>query len=72
MGAKIKTQKNPLGLKNKTKQNKKQKKSLDQNLSPKESHAEIPSHNKNFQEAKNDITRKIERLVLNTQKNPYL
>ena len=69
MGAKIKTQKNPLGLK---KKNKKQKKSLDQNLSPKESHAEVPSHNKNFQEAKNDITRKIERLVLNTQKNPYL
>ena len=76
MGAKIKTPKNLLGLKKtkKTKQNKtkSKKKSLDQNLSPKESHAEIPSHNKNFQEAKNDITRKIERLVLNTQKNPYL
>ena len=27
------------------------KKSLDQNLSPKKSHAEFPSHNKNFQEA---------------------
>ena len=52
MGAKIKTQKNPLGLKKKNKKQKqKQKQSLDQNLSPKESHAEIPSHNKNFQEA---------------------
>ena len=50
MGAKIKTQKNPLGLKKKNKKQK-TKKSLDQNLSPKESHAEIPSHNKNFQEA---------------------
>ena len=27
------------------------KKSLDQNLSPKKSHAEFPSHNKNFQKA---------------------
>ena len=45
MGAKIKTQKNPLDLK------KKKKKLLDQNLSPKESHAEIPSHNKNLREA---------------------
>ena len=74
MGAKIKTPKNLLGLKKtkKTKQNKtkSKKKSLDQNLSPKESHAEIPSHNKHFKEAKNDITRKIERLVLNTQKIP--
>ena len=54
MGAKIKTQKNPLGLKKKQNQKqkpKKKKKSLDQNLSPKESHVEIPSHNKNLQEA---------------------
>ena len=48
MRAKIKTQKNPLDFQ---KKETKQKKSLDQNLSPKESHAEIPSHNKNFQEA---------------------
>ena len=46
--------------------------SLDQNLSPKKSHAEFPSHNKNFQGAYNDITRKMERLVLNTQNNPSL
>ena len=45
MGAKNKTQKNPLGLKQIP------KKSLDQNLSPKKSHAEFPNHNKNFQEA---------------------
>ena len=52
MGAKIRTQKNPLGLKKKKKtKTKKKKKLLDQNLSPKESHAEIPSHNKNLQEA---------------------
>jgi len=38
---------------------------------PKKSHAEFPSH-KNFQKALNDITGKIETLVLNTQKNPYL
>ena len=66
MGAKIKMQKNPLGFK----QN--HKKSLDQNLSSKKSHAEFTSHNKNFQKAQNDITRKIETLVLNTQKNSYL
>ena len=42
MGAKIKTQKNPLGFKQNP------IKSLDQNLSPKKSHAEFPSHNKNF------------------------
>ena len=43
MGAKIKTPKNPLhGLYTKP------KKSLDQNLTPKKSHAEFPSH-KNFQ-----------------------
>ena len=47
------------------------KKFLDQNLTPKKSHAEIPSHKK-FQKALNAITRKIEILVLNTQKNPYL
>ena len=43
------------------------KKSLDQNLAPKKSHAEFPSL-KNFQKALNDITRKIETLVLNTPK----
>ena len=37
-GAKIKTPKNPLGFKQNP------KKSLDQNLSPKKSHAEFPSH----------------------------
>ena len=42
MGAKIKTQKNPLGLKQNPKT------SLDKKLSPKKSHAEFPSHNKNF------------------------
>ena len=47
------------------------KKFLDQNLTPKKSHAEIPSHKK-FQKALNAITRKIEILVLNTPKNPYL
>ena len=66
MGAKIKTPKNPLGLK-------KKKNRWTKIYPPKtESHAEIPSRNKNFQEAWNDITRKIERFVLNTQKNPYL
>ena len=44
---------------------------LDQYLTPKTSHAEFPSH-KNFQKALNGITRKIETLILNTQKNPYL
>ena len=43
------------------------KKSLDQNLAPKKSHAEFPSL-KNFQKALNDITRKIETLLLNTPK----
>ena len=52
MGAKIKTQKNPLGFKQNP------KKSLDQKLSPKKSHAELPSHNKNFQEAQNDTNTK--------------
>ena len=56
--------KNPLGFKQNS------KKSLDQNLTPKKSHAEFPSH-KNFQKALNDITRRIETLVFNTQKTPY-
>jgi len=43
MGAKIKTQKNPLGFQQNP------KKSLDQKLTPKKSHAEFPSL-KNFQE----------------------
>ena len=47
-------------------------KSLDQNLTPKKSHAEFPSH-KNFQKALNDfLAQNIETLVLNTPKNPYL
>ena len=45
MGAKIKTQKILLGFKQNP------KKLLDQNSSDKKSHAEFPSHNKNFQEA---------------------
>ena len=63
MGAKIKTRKNPQGFKQNL------KKSLDQHLTPQKSHAEFPSH-KNFQGALNDITQKIETLVLNTPKNP--
>ena len=55
MGAKIKTP----------------KKSLDQNLTPKKSLAEFPSH-KNLQKTLNYITRKTETLVLNTPKNTYL
>ena len=58
MGAKIKTQKNPLGFKQNP------KKSLDQNLTPPKSHAKFLSH-KNFQKALNDITQKIETLVSN-------
>ena len=42
---KNKTPKNPLGFKQNP------QKSLDHNLSPRKSHAEFPSHNKNFQEA---------------------
>ena len=42
MGAKMKTQQNPYGLKQNPKN------SLDQNLTPKKSHTEFPSH-KNFQ-----------------------
>ena len=57
-GQKSKPTKNPLGFKQNP------KKFLDQDLTPKKSHAEFPSH-KNFQKALNDITRKI-------QKNPYL
>ena len=47
------------------------KKSLDQNLTPKKSLAEFPSH-KNLQKALNYITRKTETLVLNTPKNTFL
>ena len=63
-GGKNQEKKNPLGFKQNS------KKSLDQNLTPKKSHAEFPSH-KNFQKALNDITRRIETLVFNTQKTPY-
>ena len=46
--------------------------SVDQNFTPKQSHAEFPGH-KNFQKALNDfLAQKIETLVLNTPKNPYL
>ena len=38
-------------------------------FNPKKSHAEFPSH-KNVQGALDDITQKIETLVLNTPKNP--
>ena len=62
IGAKIKTQKNLLGFNTKIKT----KKSLDQDLTPKKSRAEFPSHT-NFQKA---VPRKIETLVLNTPKNP--
>ena len=46
-------------------------KTLDQNLTPKNSHAQFPSH-KIFHKALTDMTRKIETLVLNTPKNPHL
>ena len=46
-------------------------KTLDQNLTPKKSHAQFPSH-KIFHKALTDMTRKIETLVLNTPKNPHL
>ena len=49
---------------------KKNPKSVDQNLALKKFHAEFPS-DKNSQNALNVITRKIETSVLNTQKNPY-
>ena len=65
MKAKIKTQKNPQGFQQNP------KKYLKQKLTPKKSHVEFLSH-KNFQRALNDITRKIETLVLNTAKNPHL
>ena len=45
--------------------------SLDQNLIPKNSHAEFLSY-KNFQTALSDISRKLETFFLNTSKNPYL
>ena len=54
------------GLLNRGK-NQNPKKSLDQTLTVKKSHAEFPSR-KNFQKALYDITRKIEALVLNPQK----
>ena len=47
------------------------KKSLDQNLTPKKSLAEFPSH-ENLQKALNYITWKTETLVLNTPKYTYL
>ena len=65
MGAKVKTQKNPLGFKQNP------KKSLDQNLPPQKSHAEFLTHKK-FQKALNGIKWKIVTLVLNNQKIPYL
>ena len=65
MGAKIKTQKIPLGFKQNP------KKSLDQNLSPQKSHAEFLTHKK-LQKALNGITWKIVTLGLNNQKIPYL
>ena len=66
MGAKLKTRKNPMRFK----QNPKRIPGPKFNP-PKNSHGEFPSP-KNFQKALNDITRKIETLVLNTPKNPYL
>ena len=64
MKATIKTQKNPGGFQQNP------NKSLKQKLSPEEYHVKFLSH-KNFQKALNDITRKIETLVLNTPKNPH-
>ena len=58
-GQKSKPQKNPLGFK--------KKKITGPEFIPQKSHAEFPNHNEHFQEPENDITRKIERLVLNTQ-----
>ena len=52
-------------------QKSKPKKSLDQNLTPKKSHAESLSH-KNFQKALNDITIMNLQIVLNTPKNPFV
>ena len=62
MGAKIITRNTPLGFKQNPQIVSEPK------FNPEKSHAEFPSH-KNFQKALNDITRKIETLVLNTQKN---
>ena len=57
MGAKVKTRKNPLSFQQNP------KKSLDQKLTPKKSHAEFPSL-KNFQKGLNDITRKKKPLEI--------
>ena len=70
MGAKIKSKKNPQGLKQNP------RKSLDQNLTPQKSHAGFPSH-KNFQRNfAAGICRNYQvmnlHIVLNTHKNPYL
>ena len=62
MGAKIITRNTPLGFKQNPQIVSEPK------FNPGKSYAEFPSH-KNFQKALNDITRKIETLVLNTQKN---
>ena len=61
MGAKIKTPKKSLGLQTKPKKNPLTK------INPQKIPCQIPSHKK-FQKALSDITRKIEKLVLNTQK----
>jgi len=61
MKAKINTQKNPWGFQQNP------NKSLKQKLSPKKSHVKFLS-----QKALNDITQKMETLVLNTPKNPHL
>ena len=63
MGARVKTQKNLLGFKQNP------KKSLDQNLTPKKSHAEFPSH-KNFQ--RNYAAGIHVNYHIITPKNPYL
>ena len=63
MGAKIKTQKNILDFKQNTKN------SLDQNLTPKKSHAEFPSH-KNFE--RNYAAGIHGNYHIITPKNPYL
>ena len=62
MGAKTITRKTPLGFKQNPQIVSEPK------FNPEKSHAEFPSY-KNFQKALNDITRKEETLVLNTQKN---
>ena len=67
MGAKLKTQKSPWASKTKPKQIPGPKFTPP----PLKSHAKCVSH-KNFQKALNDTTWKIETLVLNTSKNPFL